>query len=546
MDHKRIKVRNFDFVIVGAGSAGCVLADRLSEGGKYSILLLEAGPTDRYPWIHIPIGYAKTMKHPIYNWRFNTDPDPNLGGRSIYWPRGRTLGGSSSINGLIYIRGQKQDYDHWAQMGNKGWDWDSCLPYFKRLERNDLGASETRGIDGPVWASTVPHDDELMDAFIEAANTIGIRRTDDFNDGLQEGVGYYQLTTQNGLRCSTAASYLKRARGRKNLTIETDTLVSRILFDGKRATGVEILNENNLSQVTANLEVLLCTGAVQSPQILQLSGIGPASLLRDHGIPVVHELSGVGENLQDHLQIRMMYEVSRPVTINDEMNSIFGKARMALEWLLQRRGSMAIGINKAGMFCRALPEESETPDIQFHVAPLSADTAAGKVHTFSGCTLSVCQLRPESRGYIRIKSADPKDAPSIQANYLSTEKDRRTTIAGVKFARQMARTKPFANYIKREFTPGEDVRSDNELLEACRKLGTTIFHPAGTVKMGSAEDSSAVVDPQLKVHGLRGLRVIDCSIMPTLVSGNTNIPTVMIAEKISDQIRADAGAARSR
>lgn len=540
----RSELKTFDFIIVGAGSAGCVLADRLTEDGKYSVLLLEAGPADRNLWIHLPIGYAKTMKHPVYNWMFNTEPNPNLNGRSIYWPRGRTLGGSSSINGLIYIRGQKEDYDHWGQLGNKGWDWDSCLPYFKRLEHNDLGESDTRGVGGPICASTVPNDDELVNAFIQSAKKLGIKQTNDFNNGDQEGVGYYQLTTKRGFRCSTAATYLKRARKRRNLAIQTEALVERVVFDGKRAAGVEFFKGGTRNFAIANLEVLLCAGAVKTPQILQLSGVGPAQLLRDQDIRVVHDLRGVGENLQDHLQVRVMYEVTRPITINDEMNSFLGKARMAMHWLLRRSGPIAIGINKAGMFCRALPDESQTPDIQFHFATLSADTAAGEVHPFSGCTLSVCQLRPESRGFVRIKSKNPNEAPSIQANYLATEKDRRTTVAGVKFARRMVHTKPFADYIKREFTPGDNIQTDEELLAACRELGTTIFHPVGTAKMGPPDDRTSVVDSQLRVHGLGGLRVVDCSIMPTLISGNTNIPAIMIAEKISDRIRSDARTAQ--
>lgn len=530
----------FDFVIVGGGSAGCVLADRLSEDGKYQVLLLEAGRPDRNPWIHLPIGYAKTMHHPLDNWRFYTEPDANLKDRKIYWPRGRTLGGSSSINGLVYIRGQSADYDHWAQLGNPGWDWKSCLPYFRKLEHNDLGASETRGTDGPIWASSVPGGDKLVDCFIKAGEANGVPFSRDFNSGDQEGVGYLQLSTRHGLRCSTAVSYLKRARARKNLTVWTGAHVTRIVLEARKAVAVEFRRNGQLERAAANREILLSAGAIQSPQILELSGIGSADLCKANNIPLVHHLAGVGENLQDHLQIRMMYEINEPITINDDLNSVFRRAQIGIKWLIRRTGPLAIGINKGAMFCKALPDVSATPDIQFHFAPLSAKSTAGKVDPFSGCTMSVCQLRPESRGTIHIASPDPFAKPHIQANYLSTETDRRTMVAGMKFARRMSKTRPLSDLIKREVTPGPEFRSDQELLDACRQLATTIFHPVGTAKMGRADDRLAVVDASLKVHGVDRLRVIDCSIMPTLISGNTNIPAIMIAEKAADMIRADA------
>lgn len=534
---------SFDYVVVGAGSAGCVLANRLSEGGRHSVCLLEAGPPDRLVWIHIPIGYGKTMFHPIYNWGFHTDPDPNMLNRRLYWPRGRTLGGSSSINGLIYVRGQKDDYDHWAALGNRGWSWDECLPYFKRLEHNELGPAPTRGVEGPLWASTIKQRHELVDAFLAASNRLGVPTVDDFNTGDQEGVGYYQLTTRRGLRCSTAVAYLKPARHRANLHIETDAQASKILFDGTRATGVRYLQHGVMREVRANREVILAAGALQSPQLLQLSGVGPASLLREFGIPVVADRAGVGENLQDHLQVRLIYEVTKPITTNDQLHSWVGRAKMGLQWALFRNGPLAVGINQGGMFCRALPQEASTPDIQFHFATLSADSAGGDVHAFPGCTYSICQLRPESRGVVRIRAADAREAPSIQPNYLATELDRRTTIAGVRFARRVAAAEPMAALMKREVRPGADAQTDDELLHFCREYGQTIFHPSGTAKMGVASDPLAVVDERLRVYGTRGLRVVDCSIMPTLVSGNTNVPIVMVAEKASDLILADAQAA---
>jgi choline dehydrogenase len=535
--------RSFDYVVVGAGSAGCVLANRLSEDGRYSVCLLEAGPADRYVWIHIPIGYGKTMFHPVYNWGFYTDPDPNMHDRKLYWPRGRTLGGCSSINGLIYVRGQKEDYDAWAAQGNRGWSWEDCLPYFKRLEHNQLGEGPTRGIDGPLWASTIRQRDELVDAFIAASNRLGVRRVDDFNTGDQEGVGYYQLTTRNGLRCSTAVAYLKPARHRSNLHVETDAQATKVMFDGTRATGLRYVQRGETHEIRANREVILTAGALQSPQLLQLSGVGPAALLREHGIPVIADRAGVGENLQDHLQVRLIYEVTKPITTNDLLHSWTGRAKMGLQWALFRSGPLAVGINQGGMFCRALPDEAKTPDIQFHFSTLSADSAGGDVHAFPGCTYSICQLRPESRGVLRIRSSNPLEAPSIQSNYLSTDLDRRTAVAGVRFARRVAATQPMASLMKREVRPGADAQTDDELLEFCREYGQTIFHPSGTAKMGPADDPLAVVDERLRVYGTLGLRVVDCSIMPTLVSGNTNVPIVMVAEKASDMILDDARAA---
>ncbi|ARU89502.1 GMC family oxidoreductase [Pseudomonas sp. M30-35] len=527
----------YDFVVVGAGSAGCVLANRLSENGRYSVCLLEAGPPDRYPWIHIPIGYAKTMFHPVYNWGFYTDPDPGMNNRRIYWPRGRVWGGCSSINGLIYIRGQQADYDAWAESGNDGWGWKDVLPYFRRAENNDLGPGPTHGTAGPLYASSIKARHPLTEGFIEAAKELGVPRTNDFNTGDQEGVGYYQLTTRNGLRCSTAVAYLHPARKRSNLTIISLAKAQKIVFDAKRATGVVFEKDGQLQTLNAKREVILSAGALQSPQLLQLSGVGSHELLKKFAIPLVHELPGVGENLQDHLQIRMIYQCTRPITTNDELRSPWRKLRMGLQWLFTRSGPLAIGINQGGLFTKVL-EPSKTPDIQYHFGTLSADSAGGKVHPFSGFTMSVCQLRPESRGYVRIVSNDPNQPPSMQPNYLSTELDRQTAIAGVRYTRKLAATGPLRDLIKREHLPGIEQQSDEQILQFCRQYGATIFHPSGTCKMGS--DPMAVVDSRLRVHGIKGLRVVDCSIMPTLVSGNTNVPVVMIAEKASTMILEDA------
>lgn len=525
-----------DFIVVGAGSAGCVLANRLSENGRYSVLLLEAGPPDRYLWIHIPIGYAKTMFHPVYNWGFYTDPDPHMHDRRIYWPRGRVLGGSSAINGLICVRGQAEDYDSWAQAGNAGWSWRDVLPYFIKCEHNTRGASEYHGSGGPLWASDIGEKHELMEAIIRAAAERGVPRNDDFNGASQEGVGYYQLSTREGWRCSTATAYLKPARRRANLRIETGAQATGIIFEGRRAAGIRYVQNGRQCEARAAREVILSAGALQSPQLLQLSGIGDATRLQGLGIPVTHNLPGVGENLQDHLQLRLMYKVSKPITTNDDLQSPWRKLHMGLKWILRRRGPLAIGINQGGLFTRVMPE-SQSPDIQFHFATVSAEMAGAKPHPWSGCTFSVCQLRPRSRGTVFVKSTDPLAAPGMLQNYLSHEDDQRCAVASIKYARHLAAAPALRDYLSEEYRPGPVVGSDAELLDWARDYGATIFHPSGTCKMG--RDPLAVVDARLRVHGVAGLRVVDCSIMPTLVSGNTNVPVVMIAEKASDLILED-------
>lgn len=527
----------FDYIVVGAGSAGCVLAARLSEDPATRVLLLEAGPPDRSLWIHLPIGYGKTMWSPTYNWCYYTDPDPNMNGRKIYWPRGKTLGGSSSINGLIFVRGQREDYDHWAALGNTGWGYDDVLPYFIKSECNQRGASAFHGVDGPLKVSDIGTKHELIEAFIRGANECGVPRTEDFNGATQEGAGYFQLTTWKGWRCSTAKGYLTPAKRRSNLHVETNAHATKILMKDKVAVGIEYRHSGVMKVAHCRGEVLLAAGAIQSPQLLQLSGIGPTALLKEHGIEVAHALAGVGENLQDHLQIRLIYECTKPITTNDQLNSRWGRMKLGLQWLMFRSGPLAVGINQGGCFMRALPQ-SATPDIQFHVATLSADMAGGSVHPYSGFTMSICQLRPESRGHIRIKSADPFLAPEMQPNYLATELDRQTAVAGLRAARRIAAAPAMRPYVKREVKPGLHTNDDNGLLEFCRDSGATIFHPSGTCKMG--QDALAVVDARLRVHGIDRLRVVDCSIMPTLISGNTNAPVVMMAEKAAEMIREDA------
>ena len=532
----------FDYVVVGGGTAGCVLANRLTADGQHSVLLLEAGPADRYVWMHIPIGYGKTMFHPVYNWGFHTEPDPGMLGRRIYWPRGRVLGGSSSINGLIYVRGQPEDYDAWAAAGNAGWGWRDVLPHFIRSEGNVRGASATHGADGPLACSDIGERHELIEAIIDGAGQLGVPRTDDFNGGVQEGVGYFQLFTKNGLRCSTAVGYLRPARQRTNLEVRTGAQATRVLFEGARAVGVEFRQDGGLHTVHARREVVLAAGALQSPQLLQLSGVGPAALLGQFGIPVVHDLPGVGENLQDHLQLRLLFRCTKPITTNDDLNSWWRSFLIGMKWLFARRGPLAVGINQGGLFTRVMPDAA-TPDIQFHFATLSADLAGAKPHPFPGFTFSVCQLRPGSRGYVRITSADPLVAPAMQAHYLSTPEDRACAVAAIKYARTLAATLAVAPYVAEELRPGPQVRTDDEILHFAREYGATIFHPSGTCKMGPDTDPLAVVDDRLRVRGVTGLRVVDCSIMPTLVSGNTNAPVVMIAEKASAMMLADAAGA---
>jgi choline dehydrogenase len=406
-------IDEFDYVIVGAGSAGCVLARRLVETGRYRVCLVEAGPPDRLLWIHLPIGYGRTMWDERVNWKFETDPDPGMDGRRIYWPRGKTLGGSSSINGLIYIRGQRQDFHSWADAGNPGWSYADVLPYFVKAESNERGPDNWHGASGPLAVSDIHGRNELIDALIAGAHEIGIARNSDFNGTSQEGAGYYQLNTRNGLRCSTAVGYLKPVRRHRNLCVKTEALVRRILFNGRRASGVAYWQGGVDREARARREVLLCAGALQSPQLLQLSGIGPPDLLARHGIALVHASPQVGENLQDHLQVRQIFRCTRPITTNDELHSLAGRLHMGLQWLTKRSGPLAIGINQGGIFARALPE-SDRPDVQFHCGTLSADMVGGKLHDFSGFTLSVCQLRPSSRGHVRIRSSDPAEPPAMQ------------------------------------------------------------------------------------------------------------------------------------
>jgi choline dehydrogenase len=530
---------SFDYIVVGAGSAGCVLANRLSANGRHRVLLLEAGGEDRNVWIHVPIGYAKLFTDARHNWLYNSEPEPELGGRSIIQPRGKVLGGSSSINGLLYIRGQAEDFNHWRQLGNTGWSFDDVLPYFRRAEDQQRGEDELHGVGGPLAVSDVSETHPLCDAFIDACVQAGLSRTDDFNGASQEGAGYFQLTTRNGRRWSTARGYLKPARKRENLAVISNALTSRVLFEGRRAVGVEYLKDGGKHVARANAEVILASGAFNSPQLLQLSGVGPADLLRQHGIAVIADMPGVGDDLQDHYQARFNYRGTERNTMNDMMNSLTGRVAAGLRYALLRKGFLTIGAGYAGGFFRTDPKMA-TPDVQFHFILFSADSVGQKLHPWPGFLTSVCQLRPESRGTVRIKSADPAQAPAIQPRYLSAQVDRDCMVAGMKLVRRVMGQPAIKRYIVEELMPGPKIASDADLLEFCRQKGTTVFHPTSTCRMGS--DVKAVVDERLRVRGFDGLRVADASIMPTVVSGNTNAACIMIGEKASDMILQDASA----
>jgi choline dehydrogenase len=534
---------SFDYVVVGAGSAGCVLADRLTASGRHRVLLLEAGGHDRHIWIHIPLGYGKLFADRRVNWLYASEPEPELDNRSIIQPRGKVLGGSSSINGLLYLRGQPADFDHWRQLGNSGWSFDDVLPYFRRAEDQERGEDALHGVGGPLAVSDVCEPHPLCDAFIDSAQQAGFPRNDDFNGPGQEGAGYFQLTARNGRRCSTAVGYLRDARRRPNLAIVTNALASRILFADRRAVGIEYRHGDTTRIAHASREVILAGGAFNSPQLLQLSGLGPAELLRPLGIEVIADMPGVGADLQDHLQVRMQYRCTEPITMNDVLNSWRHRIGAGWRYLLHRKGLLAIGAGYAGGFFRA-SAQAATPDVQVHFIIFSAETAGAALHPFPGFIASVCQLRPESRGFVRLKSADPNEPPSIQPRYLSSPSDRDTVVAGMQLLRKIMRQPAMRRYIAEERAPGADVTSDDELLAFARATGTTVFHPTSTCRMGP--DAPAVVDDRLRVRGVGHLRVVDASIMPTVVSGNTNAAVVMIAEKGADMILQDATAGAPR
>ncbi len=527
----------FDFIIVGAGSAGCVLANRLSENGRFRVALLEAGGRDSNPWIHVPIGYFRTMNNPKMDWCFRTEPEQGLNGRTIDWPRGMVLGGSSSINGLLYVRGQAEDYDRWRQMGNSGWGWDDVFPLFRKAEKFSEGENEYHGGSGSLDVLAKTHRRSVCEAWLKAAIAAGHSYNADYNGAVQEGVGHYQVTVRNGRRCSASAGYLRPAMRRRNLRVITKAKAERLLFEGRKAVGVVYRGQSGQQQsLKAGREIILSSGAIGSPHLLMLSGIGDGELLQRTGIEALSHLPSVGRNLQDHLQARSVYKCSER-TINDDARSLPKKIAMAAEYALFRSGPMSMAASFVCGFLRT-GKHVETPDIQFHVQPWSADSVKEGVHRFSAFTASVCQLRPESRGEVVLRSPDPSVLPAIRPNYLTTETDRRTMVEGVKIARDIASREPLAGKITSEFQPGGAVKSDDDLLEWIRNTATTIYHPTGTCRMGQGPGS--VVDERLRVRTIENLRIADCSIMPEIVSGNTNAPAIMIGEKACLMIAEDA------
>lgn len=537
---------DYDFIIVGAGSAGCVLASRLSENGRFTVLLLEAGGSDLNFWIWMPIGYGKTFYRPSVNWMYHTEPDPALNGRVSYWPRGKVLGGSSAINAMVYIRGQAQDFDGWQAMGNPGWGWDDVLPCFRRSETNDRGGDAFRGDNGPLHVASMERDlHPLCRDFIAAGGELQFPHNRDFNGATQEGVGTYQNTAKGGMRMSAARAYLRPVLRRANLRVETGALAERVLFEGRQAVGVSYRRNGQVRTVRARREVILSGGAINSPQLLQLSGIGPARLLQDKGVEVVHALDGVGRNLQDHLCIDHLYR-SRVPTLNTQLHPWYGKLWHGLRYVLTRRGPLSLGVNQAGGFVRSRPG-LDRPNMQLFFSPVSYTKAPpGKrplmnPDPFPGFLLSAQPTRPTSRGHLEICSSDPTEPPAIHPNYLSTEIDMQEMLEGTRLLRRLAEAPALARLIEAEMLPGADIRSDDDLIADIRQRAGTVFHPVSTCRMGP-DVARDVVDARLRVHGISGLRVVDASIFPTLTSGNTNAPAIMVGEKGADMILQDCGA----
>jgi choline dehydrogenase len=530
----------FDYIIVGAGTSGCVLANRLSRNKDLKVLLIEAGGKDDYLWIHIPVGYLYCLGNPRTDWLFNTEPDPGLGGRSLIYPRGKVLGGSSSINGMIYMRGQRGDYDRWAELtDDPSWRWENVLPLFKQSEDHYRGATETHGAGGEWRVEKQRLSWKILDAFRDAAEEVGIPKVEDFNNGDNHGSSYFEVNQRRGIRLNTAKAFLRPAAQRENLTIMTGCHVERLLIEdteqGKICSGVQFTGGGRAFTATAHRETLLAAGAIGSPQILQLSGIGPAANLRSHGIAPQVDLPGVGENLQDHLQLRMVFKVSGVKTLNTSANNWFGKMKIGLQYAMFQSGPMSMAPSQLGAFVRSGPDQ-RTPNLQYHVQPLSLEKFGDPLHGFPAFTASVCNLRPTSRGHVRLASGDSYAAPKITPNYLSTIEDRKTAAAALALTRRIVAAPALARYKPEEFKPGPSYRTEDELAEAAGLIGTTIFHPVGTCKMGGPNDPETVVDSQLRVKGVGRLRVVDASVMPYITSGNTNSPTLMIAEKTAQQI----------
>ena len=546
-----VAVGEFDYVVVGAGTAGCLLANRLSADPRKTVLLLEAGGQDDWIWIHIPVGYLYCIDNPRTDWRFRTGAEAGLNGRSLIYPRGKTLGGCSSINGMIYMRGQHGDYRGWVDAGNPGWGWDDVLPYFLKHEDYLPGAdrpTDPLHAQGGEWRVEKPRVSwEILDAFRDAAEQAGIPKTDDFNRGDNFGCGYFDVNQRRGVRWNASKAFLRPVLGRPNLTVWTGAHVKRVRFEGKRAVGVELVRggKGNAAvggveqYVSCREEVILSSGAVGSAQMLMLSGIGPGEDLQRIGVPVLHASPGVGGNLQDHLQLRMAFKVRNVVTLNRQANSLLGKAWMGVQYALWRRGPLTMSPSQLGAFTRSDPS-IDLPDLEYHVQPLSLERFGEPLHAFPAFTASVCQLRPYSRGWIRLSSADWRDAPQIQPNYLSDPLDRAVAANAIRVTRRIVEMPALAKYQPEEFKPGSALQTEEELVSAAGDIGTTIFHPVGTAKMGPDSDPFAVVDARLRVRGVQGLRVVDASVMPLITSGNTNSPTLMIAERGAEMILADS------